>query len=421
LSKHVFFQRSSLWIMFFIFLTPTIRLGGMTGFRLEEIFVLMLLVVMIFFAKKGSFWEIAVPTRIIYFLCFSVLMIISITAGSLLILPTSILDLSKFIWLFKAVIIYLVFYNFIYCYNTGVVERRDFILKWFVRFGFLSSLICFQQYFNIWNLNQIYIPFIAPTQSYTLMPGYPAPRVVGMLGNPNVQGFVLALSLICYTFLSLKNNKSVSFYMFICLLIAMAMTLSRTSLIVYLAGVIILIMFYQKNKMFVLYKFLLFMFIISLIIGFYLLFKDNEMIYKLILFRFEKLEAGVNDPSLVARVHQWTLNFEYFKLSPIFGVGPLPRANLFGAADNEWLLFLRTYGIVGCIWLLLFLFYPLMVSKKNNLDNKNYKVFMLSILGATCLYMIPAAVITSPQLFPFILILLATHDHFVFSFNKMAN
>lgn len=384
----------------------------MTGFRLEEILMLFLLVVAVFFLKAGKFWDILIPSRALLLLAFSLIIITSISVGSFLGLPASILDLSKFIWLFKSIVVYIIFYNYVYCSESRVIERRDNILKMFVNLGVIASILCFQQYFDWFSLNQYYIEMVAPTQYETLMPGYRfPPRVVGMMGNPNVQGFILCLSLISFTYLYLKNSDSVRWVSFLCLFVAMAMTLSRTSLIVFFAGTIVLFMLYTKNRLFALYKLFLFVFICALLTGFYLLFKDNELVYTMVIKRFELLQNGVNDVSFNSRFHQWMLNVEYFKMSPIFGVGPLPRANIFGAADNEWLLLIRCYGIVGICWLMVFFFYPLLISRTTSVAFKNYKVFILSIIAASALYMVPAGIITSPHMFPFLLILLATLDH----------
>ena len=97
--------------------------------------------------------------------------------------------------------------------------RRHYILKWFVRCGVLSCFICFQQYFDLFDLNAKYIPFVAPTQAYTLLSGYFAPRVVGMLGNPNVQGAVLALSMVAHFYLILKGKAEFRITFFLILFI----------------------------------------------------------------------------------------------------------------------------------------------------------------------------------------------------------
>jgi hypothetical protein len=139
--------------------------------------------------------------------------------------------------------------------------------------------------------------------------------------------------------------------------------------------------------------------------------KDNEVIYNMILFRFEALSNITEDKSFMARFHGWLINYEYFRLSPLFGVGPLPRsADIFGTADNEWLFFLRSYGGIGTGWLVAFIFLPFIFKRHKCKIQKNRKMFVLSCAMATVVYIIPAAVVTSSVLFPVFLVVLSMYD-----------
>jgi O-antigen ligase len=72
-----------------------------------------------------------------------------------------------------------------------------------------------------------------------------------------------------------------------------------------------------------------------------------------ILFRYAQLEAIEQASSWQARQTMWDANLELWQQSYLLGWGPA-KASMDVTVDNEWLLLLRRYGIVG---LLVFLFF----------------------------------------------------------------
>ncbi|TMO83617.1 O-antigen ligase family protein [Pseudoalteromonas spongiae] len=393
------------------FLTPTIKIPSFIGVKLDDLFALSWFFVLLVLFKIREIKELIITTRLIYLLAFFIVLPLSISSGALIQLPTSLLDYTKFLWLIKITIVYLIFSNYIHTGNIAdTPKKRDEILKHIVVAGFVSSLICFQQYFDLFSLNAIYTPIISPTQHFTLMPGYSSPRVIGMIGNPNAQGYALAVALLCAFYLTLSKQKSISILVPVCIFVALIMTLSRTALIIAFIGMATLTFLYSRGVVFTLYKIVLSTFLIALLVLLYVFLKDNEVIYKLVIFRLESLGSGVEENSFVARFHSWKVNYEYFLKSPYFGVGPLPRAEIFEAADNEWLLILRTYGLVGLIWFLLFLFHPIVQYKPSNNYQKNFRAFILSFCALTMFYMIPAAAFSNVALAPYIMMILALLD-----------
>lgn len=411
MTSLTFFRYSCLALLFMVFLTPTLWIPGLLGIRIEELFVLLWVVILAYLLRQGSVPVVYLPIRSVFLIVFALIIATSIAVGSLMQLPASILDLTKFIWLIKGSLIYFIFFNYIYQKDGHEMVRRDYILKWFVRFGVLSAFICFQQYFDLFNLNAKYIPVIAPTQTTTLLSGYFAPRVVGMLGNPNVQGAMLALCMISHLYLCLRGKGEFKLLIFVILFIASVMTLSRSAFLMTVIGCFIVVMLYQKGIRFAMAKWLGFFLLIFLLALAYLTLRENEFLYNTIFFRFEKLLDTSQEGSLVARYERWAANIEYFLKSPIFGVGPLPRADLFEFNDGEWFLLLRTYGLVGLIWFFGFNFAPLLMVRSTHKAIRNLKGFSLAILGAIFLYMFPAALYTSTTTFSFVLILLALYDY----------
>lgn len=200
----------------------------------------------------------------------------------------------------------------------------------------------------------------------------------------------------------------------------MLMTLSRSSLAVFVIGALFLFIFYKKNKTFSYYKYLILLVMGVFLFGAFIFLKENEVIYNLILWRFEGLANIMEDKSFITRFHGWIINFEYFTLSPVFGVGPLPRGGeVFGTSDNEWLFFLRSYGAVGTAWLLLFLYSSFIFTNKIKATYmRNFNYFSLSVVIMTSIYMIPAGVITSSSLSSLFVAILAFNDKQLFVFTN---
>lgn len=409
-----------LFTVFFL-LTPTVKVPGFIGIRFDDLLV-FLIIFLFFLLSKSVTISVKVPVRAGLIIIFCLLVLISILWGSTYGLPASILDLTKYIWLAKLFVIYLVFYNYIY-FDTSVdsvIERRNASLSFIVTIASVSALICISQFFNPLNINKYYVPFVAPTQFTTLIEGYGTPRVVGMIGNPNAQGYLMALSLLSGLYLMLtKTSKLLSTKLFL-IFIAMLMTLSRSSLAVFVIGALFLFVFYKKNKTFSYYKYLILLVMGVFLFGAFIFLKENEVIYNLILWRFEGLANIMEDKSFITRFHGWIINFEYFTLSPVFGVGPLPSGGeVFGTSDNEWLFFLRSYGAVGTAWLLLFLYSSFIFTNKIKAAYmRNFNYFSLSVVIMTSIYMIPAGVITSSSLSSLFVAILAFNDKQLFVFTN---
>lgn len=404
------------FIVFFL-LTPTIKIPGFIGVRLDDFLAFSMLGYFIL-VRRYTRIDVKMPVRANLILFFSILLLASITWGLTYQLPTNILDLTKYIWLSKMLIIYLVFFNYFYFNVTAsdslkhIESRRDYMLNVIVTVATVSAVICIFQYFDPLGINKYYLPIIAPTQYTTLLGNYATPRVVGMIGNPNAQGYLMALSLVVCGFLLMKNVSRTLLLKFLLIATAMFMTLSRSALLCFLFGIAVVFFLYKKDKRFVFYKLLLLVLITLLIALLFIFLANNEVIYNLILWRFESLSNIMEDKSFLARFHGWIINIDYFFKSPILGVGPVPRGgDIFGASDNEWLYFLRAYGVVGILWLLIFFFSPLFLARKRGIvSERNYSNLALSIVLMTSLYMIPAAVVTSSSINSLFLVLLALKD-----------
>ncbi|MDN3467131.1 hypothetical protein, partial [Pseudoalteromonas sp. APC 3495] len=118
-------RKLTVFFTVFFLLTPTVKVPGFIGIRFDDLLA-FLIIFLFFLLSKSVTISVKVPVRAGLIIIFCLLMLISISWGSTYGLPASILDLTKYIWLAKLFVIYLVFYNYIY-FDTSVdnvIERR---------------------------------------------------------------------------------------------------------------------------------------------------------------------------------------------------------------------------------------------------------------------------------------------------------
>lgn len=337
------------------------------------------------------------------YLSFSLLIIISILVGYFKGVTIAIND---FFELYK-VFIYLGLY-LITAYLVKSEEDKIKILKFMIFCILISVLISVQQYFNLFNLNESYIPIIAPTQFRPLLNNHPNPRVVGMTSNPNTYaiipgiGSILSLAVYSYT-----KEKRYIIFLAICIL-GVLMTKSRSGFVFMLIGILSFVFLYIIKPNFkitrtsdgcikikglrTLITTLVLLILFAIII--YIVLPDELN---------SRLVSGLNlntDNSFQARLINWKEHIFFLKLSPIFGLGPAKSIEYGSYADNEWILFLRSYGIIGTTYIVLTFLLPFIKSK-----DKFFKYIYFSVLLGSVLYMVPAAIYHIFQIMPLIMIL----------------
>lgn len=116
------------------------------------------------------------------------------------------------------------------------------------------------------------------------------------------------------------------------------------------------------------------------------------------------------DTSWQARLINWEDDLDIWKQSPLLGWGP-GKETMTTIVDNEWLLLLRRYGVLGvAVFLLWFTGVYRTLSSVGHATKNNYAetfcVGLQATLIAYAIYMIPAAVYHSLQLMPILLIFL---------------
>jgi hypothetical protein len=293
-----------------------------------------------------------------------------------------------------------------------ILGTQDHALRWFLKMfvmiGAGLGLIVVQQYFDVFELNASYVKFVAPTQYETLVDGYPWPRPVGMVGNPNEVGFLLGLLGLSSIWLFLMEKRrsygwGVAGLLYLALMLS---TMSRSSTASIFFGLALMLLICALTRTGISYrvagpsyrrfKALAIVFLSCLALQAAVLATNLE---DAILWRFS--EAYVVKAA-ETRWSNWSENIDLIKESPIVGVGTLKRSGQFEhAADNEWLLLVRIGGL-GLPLLVASLF--LIGSfKRKSLLIRQIHPFIFAISSAAFIYMIPAALFFSIVVMPLVL------------------
>lgn len=399
-------------LAFFIILTPDLRIPSLPAFRLEQIFIALILLVEVIVNGFKRIKEIFHGGMSYVIVGLFFLVILTILNGSR---NGYSIILNDFFELYK---IYIYFGTYLVVRLNIVNEtQKEKMLHSILCFTFISTLVAITQYFNFLNINELYVRALAPTQFKTLVEGYPSPRVIGITANPNYYALFASISgMIAFqTFLIKKNWKYLmaTGYFFVIL----NMTKSRSGFLFFTIGILTLFVLISIRRIRVLYDYkssnlakreLLrvgfgILIIISLLILFIII-GPEALTWR--------LKHGLdfrNDASLMKRVERWIEYTNQFNLPKPIGIGPTKNIVLPYQVDNEWLIFLKEFGILGTIYICLVLVLPIV---KSTLFR--YKDIYLAVLIGGALFMITSVLISIHQVMPLIIILAALANQEVF-------
>ncbi|RBP69088.1 O-antigen ligase-like membrane protein [Alkalibaculum bacchi] len=385
-----------------IILVPTIRLKGLPGMRLEQFAVVIgffCLIVKVITNKRVVLHKSLFPILII---TFSFFIIISIINGAL---SGYNVIINDFFELYKI---------FVYCglfiiTSTLITKQNDkmFFLKIINTSIFVTSIVSITQYFNIFSLNELYIPYIAPTQYKTLINDYPWPRVIGLSDNPNVYAVIVLIGCLSSLGLYLYNKQKYNLLIMIINFIVLLMTRSRSGFLFFIVSSVVFFFLYYKdfifnNKRNKLKKlFIMFSLLIGLLSIFILAFL---ILPKDLTWRIMEIFDLKNSNSWQLRLANWQENFGYFLQHPLLGIGPVKSIVYKNAADNEWLLLLKRYGLIGTLYFINMFAIPIIKYWREINKTIPGKIYLSLLVGAI-FYMIPVAIFHSFQLMSLILVI----------------
>jgi len=180
-------------------------------------------------------------------------------------------------------------------------------------------------------------------------------RLVGTMGNPNINGLLFGMFAILYFPFKFKQKELIGFF------IALLMTFlcqSRTSLVI-IIGIFLFLLVFHRSK-FKLQQWLVLLFGTCTI---YLL----SWMLATSFFQYTSYNNSLLDGtalfsgSVRGRWESWELLWNMIVKHPIFGYGP--NKNFFYAnhiySENEYLLMTWRYGVIGLMFYLSIFIYPL--------------------------------------------------------------
>lgn len=384
------------WItVFSLILLPAIPLGSGPSVRLDDITPLVWLALACLGVVRVNLCLVN-QWRLAFFAILAATIPVSITVGTFAGYDGSPADFIQIIRLAKYAGVYLMAVAyFSRCKDVDLALRR------ITMFGVVLFGIAVAQYFNFLGLNERYVEIVAPTQFETLVNDYPTPRPVGMIGNPNALGFLFVMLAVIAAYRARHSNTAL--LLVLVFAAGVGMTLSRGAM----AGFVVGIGLYALRSIFpttipalFIKAFLAGTFAIAAYVTLF-----HTEIYEALTWRFVRAFQGGADASLAQRLENWGENLAIIKDHLLIGVGPLRRVAFEHSADNEWLLMLRSYGLIGTLALIGLLAVP-----TGRIQDERARVAAWAMILAIFIYMIPAAVFHSLALFPLVLVVLAAFD-----------
>lgn len=288
--------------------------------------------------------------------------------------------------------------------------RQGFHIAMLV-FG-LAAGVALLQHFNIAGINSTLTPIYDSNVHVT--DGI-IDRVIGTSGNPNEFGAIMIIpALLSFAgVLVFKGKKRGLFACAMCLFAAaLIVTLSRTALIALIAGMAFILLWRFLNvagvQLFV--RRTPAVIVISAILAVLLIVMAPDRVIN----RLSTVSQFSQTTSWVARTENWSGHAATWLASPLFGWGP-GKGTMGTIVDNEWLLFLRRYGIAGALVfaVLLARLYRRLGRSLTPRDvvTQPYRVAlqlaMQGVLVAYTIYMVTAAVYHVPQIMTVLLLMVS--------------
>ena len=386
-------------ILFFMILTPDLRIPGMPAVRFEQLAVFFLILLGMASLIVGKKIRIHISSYPVLLGFFSLFMVASIMIGNIQGIPVVFND---FFELYK-ILFYVGLFIVISSSVRSKEEQKEF-LQTITFFIAVSGVFSITQYYNLGGFNDYYVPIIAPTQYIPLVAGYRYPRVVGLSSNPNTYGAMTAIGVILALYLLMKEGKKRNLLYAVMSFIGCMMTLSRAGFVMMGIGVFLIVLFHFKETIFNIGRFLsnkisfrdIKVLVVTGIIGGGFIYIFTNYLPEAFLWRLLEGANLATSRGWQVRLINWQENITYFLQSPVFGIGPAKAIDFQFAADNEWLLLLRQYGIIGTAYLAFVMVLPVFLLGRGG--NRNHNQLYKGLLVGMGLFMIPAAVFHSFQL-----------------------
>ena len=361
-------------------LTPPIEFSSsLPAVRFEEIIIYMFFP-LILILNYGQL-SLSKPARafIKIYCAFILFAVISTFYGYFALnVPPSVRDLFEIITYLKYLLIFLTLHTF------RIEPKRITPILYFILITIMiSGAFGILQYFGVFNLDSITGPYYLQDRIHLINN-----RLTATYKNPNtysailVTGHLIALGLFFYE--DRRKQKTLLLFSIALLAVFILFAASRTMIAAYLLVTVIMILIgaskagYSKLQ------------IISLItvLGISFLIAVSFISYRIIV----RLESGLDifsDESFAMRILAWYLNLQLFFQSPILGWGAAKAIHT-TVVDNEFILILRRYGIIGLTIFAGIYLQPMFTAFKNLKSDSKLIFLFTSIILTTIITFILA-------------------------------
>ncbi len=421
----------AIYMILILIYNEAIIIGSITHSKVLFLFSVFLFSYLIYKRKENLIQKIEEKTFLKkYFLILILFFVVVLISFVLSILAGGGFYFTNVFEVFRIILYMIILANFLMLIEGE--ENYLFLKKFMLLLLVINSVVAITQFFNLFNMNELYIKIIAPTQYVTLVNNYPYPRAVGLTANPNVFAFVLALAIVFVFADILKKPFNKKNYILTVLFhIVLYMTSSRTGFIITIVGELIVafLFYFESNKHKIVKTFKVLLIILLVEIGVLFVMPDHLTWRLKVLVTFGKINSWEERNDI--RSDFWTsyklemeeidkssqtdskskfLNPKIYKKIKIF-IGNGPDKKFFSEKlnyDNEYILVFVRYGSVGILLFLLLFLYPLLAVKTYS---KEQKSLFYALAGMSLLYMYPAGFFHSYRLYPLLLVLFILNDY----------
>jgi len=369
------FDLVAILIISSILLPPARIPGSFPDVRIEEFVIYLFFPILLFYIKPLEISDIKnlLLAMILYAGCIFVSIFHSVY---FLGIHSGLKDFFEIAKIGKYVLILLVIYNLDLTYDQ--LRKLFYIILGSI---VVSAIIGFFEYFSILSFDKVVAPLYAESQLWSVNM-----RMLGTYSNPNSYGAtlnigcVLAALLIFYS--SKQSTRLISYLLLGFLLWSVTLTGSRTATVTVICSLILLAYLNRKQFNRSWLGVFLFFFFLSIIMAL----SFSGLTHKVA----ARYKSGIDlatDQSWLMRLMVWKYNLLAFINSPVWGWGPAKYV-ITGIVDNEYILTLRRYGIIGFIPYIFIYLVPLYHSFRMQAKEQTVQLWSQLVLIGIIVFMV---------------------------------
>lgn len=368
-NKNDFFQIANKVLFYLlitsIFLFPPISVvGNFPSIRLDDVLLIVIALVLLKDYKK-VFEFITSSIFIKILIVFSIYIFLTILINNRIKILQDYFEIFK---VFKFLLFFIYFYFYALKYNI---------------YNFLKIVFClvlvfnFLHYYNIFDFNNIIEPYYSDPKILDFFGlnslGQPDTiRMMGSAGNPNINSILFLFFIAIFT--PTLNKKGYEKIWYFIAFFGIILCQSRTGLISFLFVFAYTMIFYKLNyKSIILYSLI----IITLFFSFSII-SINKTYYS------NTIDKKISkSQSVKGRIETWKHLYSMVKTKPVFGHAPYKEYfyNNEIYSEDEYILFLWRYGIIGLLFYIFMISYPIYYFYRSHTSKpKTFPLLLFSII-----------------------------------------